>query len=120
MHLGDLPAHDTGSDDPGFEYEHARHPSGAAPRRRGQSGLRSPSARVAKRASVRRSESLERAAHEQPVDQRRERVAALELVVEAERDAGVVAVGLENDCLRAPQALVVDLERLAAALLLAA
>src|SRR3954453_11699698 len=58
----------------------------------------------------------DRAPHEQPVDERRDGRAALEVIVEPERDQGVLAGRLEADLLGAAQALVLDRERLTLAL----
>src|ERR671925_274989 len=55
------------------------------------------------------------ATHEQHVDEPRERMALLELVVERQRDLDLVVPGLELDSLAAAQAAVLDLERLARA-----
>src|SRR5262245_36240790 len=60
---------------------------------------------------------VDRAPDEQPVDRRRERIGTLERVGERQRHAGVVAVGAEADLLGAAQPLVLDLQRLAGALL---
>src|SRR5215218_10342007 len=57
-------------------------------------------------------------AHEQAVDQPGQRVALLERVVELERDLDGVGSGSELDPLRAAQAAVLDLQRLAAARLI--
>src|SRR5215207_5100300 len=57
----------------------------------------------------------ERAADEQRVGERRERIAVLELVLQLERHLDAVWPRLEGDALRPAQLLVLDPERLARA-----